>query len=511
MAGWWALGIGVALWTSLLVRLPGPAGVDPDGHAAALYFQRLVDRARLEVPLLSTPKPLLTLVLGGGWAATHDWRAATLATVVAFTVAVVAAARAAGRLAGWPAAIAVAAALAGSGELVLQVARANSVVWALAGWAVALDALARRDLERRWLVAGIALLLAGLARSETWLLLPVVVVWVPVAWHRGHRGAAWLLLALLAPALWLLHDLALTGDALYSARVPGRYTDLVSGRSVVPPLRWLAEVGRRYLDVPLQAALALVGAIALVRRRAWLWLVALGVLGPGVLVLLGVYARQGVYISWRYFDPPDAAVRVAAALGLTLLAAALAGRARSLRGSGAPPEEAGSPLEGAGSSARATALRLLAGLLVPAVVVVAVWPLAPADPLVRSTLDRDTRLSANAELAVSMLRPEVRAGRHVIVSGPQRTRVALELGAPLTVVNDLFVTSLKTPLDQALAPMILVYHDADGDRPPERFAVLSRTTPGRVGTVQLLPVLADPARGLYVLRIGPAGPPGGGR
>jgi hypothetical protein len=481
--GWVGLAAAVAAWTTRLVRLPGPAVIDPDGHAAALYFQRLTDGGRLEVPLLSTPKPLLTLLFGGGWAVLHDWRLATLATMLAFTVAVLAAARAAHRLAGWPAAAAVAVALAGSGELVLQVARGNSVIWALAGWAVALDALARRDPERRWLVAGLALAAAGLARSETWLLLPALAIWAPVAWHRGHRGAGWLLLALVAPALWLGHDLALTGDVLYSARVPGRYTDLVSGRSIVPPPQWLGQVGRRYLDMPLQAALAVVGVIALVRRRAWLWLVSSGLLAVGVLTLLGRYASQGVYISWRYFDPPDVALRLVAAVGLAALAGALVERMGRRHG---------------------PAPRLLAGLLVPVLVAAAGWPLAAADPMVRSTLDRDTRLSANVELAVTVLRPEAEAGRQVIVSGPQRTRVALELDAPLTLVHDLFVASLEAPLDQALTPMVMVYHDADGDRPQERFAVLSRTTPGRIGAVEFLPVLVDPARGLYVLRVRPS-------
>ena len=66
--------------------------------------------------------------------------------------------------------------------------------------------------------------------------------------------------------------------------------------------------------------------IWLFRRRAWVWLAALGAAGVGVLALLGLQAWQGTYISWRYFDPADVALRVAAALGAAVAVAGLAGR-----------------------------------------------------------------------------------------------------------------------------------------------------------------------------------------
>src|SRR4029450_8307979 len=56
-----------------------------------------------------------------------------------------------------------------------------------------------------------------------------------VAWPQGQRRALWLVVPLAAPVLWLAHDWLLTGDALYGIRVPGRYTDLVSGPQGVPP------------------------------------------------------------------------------------------------------------------------------------------------------------------------------------------------------------------------------------------------------------------------------------
>jgi hypothetical protein len=313
--GWaWVLCWAVlAAGIGLLVRLPGPATLDPDEHAAVLYLDRLSAGERLEEPLLSSSKPLLTVVHGLTWQAAHDWRLLGALTVAVFALAVVCLARAAGRLGGLPAAAATVLAVAGSGPLVLQAARGNSMVFAIAGWAVALDALTReRDAGPAWALAAGALFLAGLARAESWLLLPLAAGYGLLAWRRGERRAVVLVLPLAAPLLWLAHDWLLTGDPLFAVRVPGRYSDLVSGRQVVSPADWLALVARRYVADPLLLALAAAGAVWLWRRRAWVWLAGLGAAGIGVLALLGLQAWQGTYISWRYFDPADVALRLAA-------------------------------------------------------------------------------------------------------------------------------------------------------------------------------------------------------
>jgi hypothetical protein len=515
---WPLLWVGVAVATAALVRLPGPAVLDPDEHAAALYFDRLAAGQRLEEPLLSAPKPLLTVVHGLAWAAGHDWRLLEALTVGAFALAVVCLTRAAGRLAGWPAAAATTIAVAGSGPLVLQAARGNSLVFALAGWSVALDALTRSGpggvgvaarapggpadpgastgggapggrapaapgARRGWGLAAAALALAALARVEGWLLLPLAAAYGVLAWRRGERRAALLLVPLAAPLLWLAHDWLLTGDPLYALGVPERYTDLVAGRDVVAPASWLAQVGRRYAADPLLLALAAGGAVWLARRRAWVWLAGLGVASIGVLTLLGFEAWRGTYISWRYFDPADVAVRLSAAIA----AGRLASVAMTRLAIGRVPSGAG----WVGATVGAALL-----------VAVACWPLAPWDPGVDSTLGRDTRLSANAATAVAVLRPVAEGpGSVVAVSGPQRVRVALELGLPLGRVRDLFLATRTAPLDRALAGTAAVFHDADGDRPPERFAPLSVTTPTPVGAVALEPLRTDPGRGLYVHRV----------
>jgi hypothetical protein len=479
----------LAVAIGLLVRMPGPAPLDPDEHAAVLYFDRLVAGERLEEPLLSSPKPLLTLVHGLAWRLGHDWRLLEAATVAAFALALVCLARAAGRLGGLPAAAATVLAVAGYGHLIIQVSHANSVVFALAGWSVALDVLTRGPRARggsgvAWAVAAGALFAAGLARSEGWLLLPFAVGFGIVAWWRGERRAAWLLLPLAAPLVWLAHDWLLTGDPLFTIRVPGRYTDLVSGRYVMLPGEWLALLARRYVADLLLLALAAVGTVWLFRRRAWSWLVGLGVIGVGIPTLLGVEAGRGTYLSLRYLHPTDVALRLAAALGAAALVTALAAR-----------------LTGRGPEARRTAL--LAGLAALLVMQVACWPLAPVDPAVDATLDRETRLSANTGTAVAVLAPVVAAepGTIVTSSGPQRVRVALELGLPLGRVRDLFLARLHAPLDHALRGSAAVFHDADGDRPVRRYTPLTTTTPTRVGTIDLVPLHTDPRRGLYVHRV----------
>jgi hypothetical protein len=480
---WAALWLAVAGGTAALVRLAGPAVLDPDEYAAALYFDDLVHGRRLGEFLLSAPKPLLTLVHGLAWTATHDWRAGTALTVAAFALAVTALARAVWRLAGPAAALAVTVAMVGSSALVLQVARGNSVIWALAGWAVALDALARP--RRRWGLAAAALLLAGLARAESWLLLPPAAVLGLVAWRRGERRALLLLAPLAAPLLWAGHDLLLAGDALYSLKVPERYTEVVSGRQVIPPAGWIELLARRYARSPLLGALALLGVVWLARRRSWLWLGGIGALTVGTLALLGAEAWRGTYISFRYYDPADAGVRVLGALGVAWLAAAA--------------------LAWLGRRRQARARLAAAGAVVAgAVMAAACWPLAPLDAGVGPTLDRADRSSRNTASAIRALRPVAAAPASVVaVSGPQRYRVVLELGLPLERVRDLYLGTLAQPLEQALAGAAAVYHDRGGDQPAPRFGPLELTGTGRLGVLEVEPLLTDPGQGLYVLQVRP--------
>jgi hypothetical protein len=342
--------------------------------------------------------------------------------------------------------------------------------------------------------------------------------------------------------LWLAHDYLLTGDPLWSSRIPVRYTDLVAGRNVIPPTTWAAEVARRYAAQPFLLALSVAGAAWLATRRAWLLLTATAALALLVLSLLGWYAAQGVYISFRYFDPADLALRLLAALGAATLATTATTRLLRRRPTSEAPAPApahtlapehlvevthatqpiaappprdvprlpkAAPQRAPVKEGRRVTIvpTVVASALACMAVAAATWPVAPADPLVASTLDRDTRLSANAATAIEALRPIAAAGHPITVSGPQRVRVALALNRPLGTVHDLFLDTLHTPLDQALTHSRAIYHDADGDRPPDRFAQLTRTTPGPVGALHVAPILTDPTAGLYVFRIDQVGSP----
>ncbi|HZD37385.1 MAG TPA: hypothetical protein VE664_01965, partial [Actinomycetes bacterium] len=122
---------------------------------------------------------------------------------------------------------------------------------------------------------------------------------------------------------------------------------------------------------------------------------------------------------------------------------------------------------------------------------------------VRPTLDRAERSSRNTAAAIGALRPVAASpGSVLLVSGPQRYRVALELGLPLERVRDLYLGALRQPLGNALAGATAVYHDRGGDQPAARFAPLEVTAAAGIGAVRVEPLRTDPGSGLYVLRVG---------
>ena len=148
---------------------------------------------------------------------------------------------------------------------------------ALVVWAVALEA----QRPRRGRAVFALLVAAGLLRPEAWLLAGVYFLWL--AWRAPWRErAAWAAWALAAPVLWVLVDLAVTGDPLFSLNATSASAEDL-GRSVGPaevPAAipgFLAEVVKA--PVLLAGGLGALAALALWPRRS-LW--------PGVLLLTGV-------------------------------------------------------------------------------------------------------------------------------------------------------------------------------------------------------------------------------
>jgi hypothetical protein len=129
---------------------------------------------------------------------------------------------------------------------------------------------------------------------------------------------------------------------------------------------------------------------------------------------------------------------------------------------------------------------------------------APADLGVGPTLDRSGRSSRNTASAIRALRPVAAVPASVVVvSGPQRYRIALELGLPLERVRDLYLGARSQPLQQVLSGAAAVYHDSGGDQLGVGLAPLEVTAAARVGGLRVEPLLTDPGRGLYVLQVGP--------
>ena len=484
--------------TAALARLDRPPIPDPDTQASVLYFQRITAGVPLEEPLFNTPKPLLTAAWGLAWELAHDWRALTLLTTAAFALGLTALARAVARAGGWMAAGFVTLALLGFGDLTLQVARANSVVWALAGWGVAAWALTGP--RRRWALGAAALLLAGLARSEAWLLLPPAALWgLRAARAGGERRALWLLAPLPAPLGWLLHDWLLIRDPLFWARVADRYTAAWGREGNMSPAAWISEHPGRFAGGSVLVALALVGVAWLVSRRAWVWLCGLGALFAGLLAVLAVYDWRGTYVSFRYYDPAAASLRLAAAFGAAAVASGLLARVPR------PPALARVRLPAPVRVAlgAAAGMALAAGLC---------SPLATADSGTQDALDEGARASGNTTRAVAALRPLVapepgRPAPVILASSAYRLRVAIELGLPLGQVRDLTLAGrTASGTAELLTGADFVVHDTNlHDLDRALYGPLEVTGPAMIEKIRLTPVLVDASRGLYVLRVDRAG------
>ena len=379
-------GVLAALVAVLLLDPLGAATIDPDATASVLYFQHIVSLRHLASFVPTTPKPLLTVVYGVTWTLGHDWRWLVLETIAVFGVAVASGAALAGRVVAavaardrdaggralaspfgrltWratlrtPAATLGALAAAGflciallcSSDMLLEVSRANSLVWALAAWFVAGLAATARP-ARPW-ITGVALLVAGLCRFET-LAIDVaallLVLLLSALRGRGPKGSGralarrWsgpLLLGLCAFPAAMAHDVLLTGDPFYFLTIPARYTAVYNpDLQPTPALTYAATlvgdyVPSRWLLVGLAligvAGMAIVSArrsdrvAALARERSSRVVPVLcGVvaLAGGQAVLLLRLATGGTYISNRYREPIDLALVVAAAVGTGWLVA----------------------------------------------------------------------------------------------------------------------------------------------------------------------------------------------
>ena len=170
---------------------------------------------------------------------------------------------------------------------------------ALVVWAAALEvARPRRGLAPLALLAA-----AGLLRPEAWVLAGLYWLWcLPGRELRARAGL--LALALAAPLLWCLVDLAVTGDPLFSLTNTQALSDALDrkrGIANVPSafVTFLADLAR-----PPVALAGVAGLVLALRRFGWRpMVVPLALLGAGALtfVALGV---AGLSLIPRYLTVP---------------------------------------------------------------------------------------------------------------------------------------------------------------------------------------------------------------
>jgi hypothetical protein len=176
-----------------------------------------------------------------------------------------------------------------------------------------------------------------------------------------------------------------------------------------------------------------------------------------------------------------------------------------------------------GARALVIVASVLGGLALGAVIV---WPVGPLD---RGTTDRLARVrsaSANAEVAIAALAPlapardkawsraspDVHGAPDVPVSEAAllvpsllRSRLAVELNLPLTEIADSLAAFLPHGSAAALRPGQVVYHDRDADPEGRTYRPLYEpfeiSGPAVFGGNSLQPVRADPAQGIWVVKV----------
>jgi len=498
------------LW--LMIQPLGRVTNDTDSAATVLYFERIIHGHRLEAFVPTTPKPLLTVIYGLLWTATGDWRALTVATLAAGSLAVALAARLANRLSGVAASAVVVIGLLAWPDFRVEVANANSFVWALALWLLA-GVLVTLDRPRPWL-AGVVLLLAGLARTETIWIVAAVFACAALVGLRAMRGgdraplrATWpLLLGLLAVPLACLHDWLLTGQPLYWLSVPGGYTALVApGLPSVPPWTTIRSELAYYRPAAALVCLAIAGLVWMFLSKRRAIALALASLTGGVLLTLIYLAWRGVLLNPRYYEEADAPILLMAAVGTSALTTWLFGRAIGHR----PTSDRWATLV-AGAVAAVLALGVVAvdvphdalppGLAGPAAGYSALQPQIPA----LETILAGASGVATDVAGVSYPVADLHSCR-VFVPRPFVPLISVETGAPIDALGDSFL-AFRTGDYSALSPGQYVLHIAAVDGRGGVYAPFEHSgqtvltvSPGRAVLVSA--VYADDQQGVWLMRI----------
>ncbi len=525
------LGIGVPAAAALLaaavaVDVVRPFQVAPvsfDAASSVAFFDRIASGRRLEAFVTTTPKPLLTVLYGIVHGLSHDWRPISWLAILSFALAVAAAASLALRTGGPVAGAFAGVALAGAPTLLGDVSLAGGVAWAVAGWVGA--GLLLTSSRPRYATAGLALLIAALARVETFVVLGVATVglaWLafgplPASLRRPPRRAFAILIGFGALPCMLLHDWLLTGDPFFWMTVSVVFSRAAPA-AVMTPVQVVSFLVHRYEPAWPLVLLGLIGAVDLLARRRWVVAAGLLAVGPGIAAFLVLLAARGIYVSDRYAEPIDVALRFVAAFGAAALVRGLFRAADRTAGRLAIP---GAPTvravraHPAGPAVAALAVGAAAAVL-------AGGPFGPRDAVLRRDVAAERALNGNEQAVLPVLAAAVErtfpareraaapgsaaaAVPRLIVPVLLRPRVAVDLGLPLWAVGSRSPAADGPNAAQVSVPTI-VYHDAGADRPVAAYRPFEIDRPGRLGRLEISPILASPDRGLWVVELTPLTP-----
>jgi hypothetical protein len=210
----------------------------------------------------------------------------------------------------------VAAFLAGSSfALLLYASRAYVDIpfLALVFWAAAIEAQRTEEDDHRrdrWAMA--LLTTAGLLRPEAWVLAGAFYLW------RGWRRFDLLAIAAIAPVLWALVDLVVTGDPLFSLHSTSSLADAL-GRP--QGIRHVPRAFVSFVGGTAREPVALAGLVGMAlayreRKRFPTVTIAFALFAAGAITFIGT-GFAGLSILPRYLTVPSVALCVFAAYALT--------------------------------------------------------------------------------------------------------------------------------------------------------------------------------------------------
>ncbi len=517
----------------LAYRPLGTPAIGFDSAASVLYFDRIAAHRPLEAWVSTTPKPFVTLLFGVAFNLTHDWRALSILATLEYPVMLAAAAALALRAGGPVAAGMTAAGLLGSYLLFEDGALTYATPWAILFWVAAGLALTSRS--PRYGLAGIALFLGALARVETFVILGLAAVALGV-WRfaparllgeilRPPRRAALLLVGFAALPVMILHDWLLTGNGLFWMDVSTIVSKAVP-TVVMSPTQLTSTMVDHFAGTWTRLALLVLfasGVLDLARRRQTVVLIGLAACGPGVLAFLEFLAFRNTYVSGRYLIPVDAAVVFGAAFGAqALVTSALA--ALTARRAGPSPV---ARVMGAAAAGRPGIRVVAAGgwAIVGAIVAVAlIRPYGPISQDTRGTVNGSIALQADVQLALPTIsaamdglpdrpawiltdveRPNQGPPPRLWVPALLVPNVAVDMGLPVWSVRGGSPIG-GDPAGLTVTVTTIVYVDRDhGGNAAQDDAPFEVDHVVQVGKTTITPLLSLPDRGLWVVRLSPAG------